>query len=375
MNKKTRNVILILMVTLSVVFACTADGKPPVQLTEKKASSPAPLTYTPSPTTSSTPILTITPTLTPTKAITPTPTFSTTPTSTPTNTPIPAPFSVMTVLPNLDLQFHYNFHGETNEVGILEGITDVDFDRLFHLEECELKPKLTNDYLLLFHEGGTEVDDTIDECKIAFNEKVSDNYFNKEIKLVRVQFSLSYGAFGTGEDERNISYHYYPDNSYSKNGVFRESQFFFMFKCNNGWNDPTKNEVKYSNGLMSFFKTVGSADPINLFHIPLNKELSSSDVLEESSSTTQVFVLNYEPPASRKDVKLYKLPNLNLGIAEFDPWLLSFESDEEIKNNKGEVIGGFDCIHPVPESFGITLVGDSGIELRIYDIYIVTGPG
>lgn len=374
MNKKTRSVIFLLVVSLSVVSACETPlfKSPTLSVT---LTTPPKVTFTATATTTITPTPTKTITPTPTSSITLAPIVTDTFIPTLTNTAIPAPFSVMTILPDLDLQFHYNFHGGINEAGILEGITNVDFDRLFNIEECELKPRLTNDYLLLFHEGGSKGDNTIDECKIEFNEKVSDNFFDKEIKLVRVQFSLSYGALGTGEDKRIISYHFYPDNSYLKNWMFHESQFFFMFKCHNGWNDPTKNEVKYSNGLMSFFKTVGSADPVNLFHINLNKELSSFDILEKNSSATQVFILNYEPRVDRKDVKLYRLPELNYRIAEFDPRLLRFESDEEIRNNEGEVIGGFNCIYPVPDSFGIKLVGDSGIELRIYDIYIVTGPG
>jgi len=377
MKKSEKGLIFLLLVSLSVLYACTEGGKPRL--------FPSPTTSIPTETFTPTPTLTWTPT--PTKTITPTPTstkisaptITDAPTATLPNTPIPAPFSVMTILPNQDLQFHYKFHGDINQDGSLDGLSVEDFDRYFYLDGCELNTKLTDDYLLVYHEGGQNVSNSIDDCHIRFVKEVSDSFFEKDIKLIMVQFSLSYGTINTDKDERYINYHFYPTSSTVINSEYHESQFMLRFTCQEDWDDLNRYEVVYSNGLSSFYKTVRSYNPIDRFHtidVPtenwkrIDTELTTNDILGNQGSITKTFVLSFEPSKDPKTVKLFLLPEIVPEITQFDEAIYRWEVDREVNGQ-----GGLNCIYPRPESFGVKLVGAGGIELRIYDIFIITKPG
>lgn len=297
----------------------------------------------------------------------------------PTVEPTSTMYEVMTMLPDGDLQFHYNFHGDINQDGSLDGLSVEDFDRYFYLDGCELNTKLTDDYLLVYHEGGQNVSNSIDDCQIRFVDEVSDNFFENELKLIRVQYSLSYGTINVGEDERNIQYHFYPTSSPVNNSEYHESQFMLRLTCQSTWGAPSRYDVVYSNGLKSFYKTIGSYGPIDRFHTieypnenqkRLKSEFNTDDILDNQDSVTQVFVLNYEPQLDPKTVKLYLLPEFLPEITQLEESNYRWEVDREVD---GE--GGLNCISPRPESFGIKLVGAGGIELRIYDIFIITKSG
>jgi hypothetical protein len=370
-----RNPLLIFTTLFSLLLINSCDAITNVSPTNEPTEQP-------------TEVLTEQPTEAPTEQPTEVPTEQ--PTEVPTEQPTEAPteqptaeststvYEVMTKLPNGDLQFHYNFHGDVNKDGSLDGLSVEDFDRYFYLDGCRLNTTLTDDYLLIYHEGGQNVTNYIDDCQIRFVKEVSDSFFEKELKLIRIQYSLSYGTVDTGKDERNINYHFYPTSSTVNNSEYHESQFVLRFTCQANWDNSNRYDVVYSNGLKSFYKTIGSDNPIDRFHTieypnenwnRLNTELNIDNILDDLDLVTHVYVLNYEPQLDSKTVKLYVLPEVLPEISHFSESRYRWEVDREV-NGKG----GFNCIYPRSESFGVKLVGDGGIELRIYDIFIITKP-
>lgn len=270
--------------------------------------------------------------------------------------------------------YHFNFNGDNNEDGTRDGISVENFNNWVYLSGCDSKIEWENDYLLIYREGGPEDNSSVKDCEIRFTNTFTDSFEKNEISMVRVVFSLSYGESKEG---RNIFFHFYPSGIDVENYFYHESQFGVKFMCDV---KPNPIFVTYSNGFETFYKTVNSNEPIDRYHTSGNATPNTDDTIRLTTERKQVsdgaitnpqfFLLNYEPSLNGTEVSLYLT---NKPVSDFDnfPFVSNKREVDKINENNE---GGLQCSKPIPYSFGVKYVGDGGIELRIYDIFIVTKP-